>query len=323
MKVAIGIDTSCYTTSVALVCEKGNCISSFRKLLPVKNGTCGLRQSEAVFVHIKQLPILFEQLTDVIHSTDCEVVAIGVSSAPRPSEDSYMPVFLTGTSYARVIASSLKLPLFYTSHQQGHIAAGLLNESGPITIPSPHLALHISGGTTDFILVNQDTIDNIGGSLDLHAGQLVDRIGVAFGFGFPAGKALEALALTCTELPLSLLPVSMSDSDLHCHLSGAEAQLLRLIKSNKYSQAQLALELFDFLSRTLCRLIIAGCKQTQINHVLIVGGVASSTLLRTLIQRRLEKQRRYSIKIHWGKPEYSTDNAAGVASIAMSKYLQL
>ena len=318
MNVAIGIDTSCYTTSLAVIDETGKNVASFRKLLPVPKNARGLRQSEAVFVHVKQLPFLYTQLQEWLNTNEANVVAIGVSNAPRPVENSYMPVFTTGASYAKILAETLKIPLIKTTHQQGHIEAGFI---GTQRIDSPFLALHLSGGTTELLHVNKQQCTLIGGTKDLHAGQLVDRLGVKMGFSFPAGKELEQLALTCNTPFTSCLPVSMEDRDLFCHLSGAETKSLQILEKNQMENAQLALEIFDFLSRTVLRLLNAGSKITGTNKVLIVGGVASSTLLRNLLVLRQSKVKSNKLLIQFGKPEYSADNAVGVASIALREVL--
>ena len=314
MKIAIGIDTSCYTTSVAAVGSEGEHIASCRKLLPVSQGACGLRQSEAVFIHIKQLPPLYHELMQIVRGWNGEIVGVGVSTTPRAQEDSYMPVFLAGTSFAQVISDSLAVKRISTSHQHGHIHAGWVGNHIPST---PYMALHISGGTMELLYVQNNTIQIVGGTLDLHAGQLIDRVGVALGYGFPAGKAVEALALSCKEEAQACLPTCMRDQDLHCHLSGVETKVQQWIQKGQYPPEQIALEIFDFLSRTICRMLLAGQKKTGTQQVLIVGGVASSTLLRSMLQTRLRKQYRSSLQLVFGKPEYSADNAVGVAKIAL------
>lgn len=230
-----------------------------------------------------------------------------------------MPVFTVGLGHARVLANALNVPLYTTSHQQGHIAAGLIGNVRP---EGDFVALHLSGGTTELLHCLPDgTMKLFGGSKDLHAGQVVDRVGVAMGLGFPAGPALEQLAMACTEPTEALLPVSMEKDGLHCHLSGVETQAQRLIAAENFSNERIAAEVFDVLSRTVARLLSAACKQTGAKQALVVGGVASSTLLRRLLRERLQKQR-VTIGLMFGQPQYSADNAAGVAAIGMRRYLQ-
>ena len=312
-RVALGFDTSCYTTSAAAVNDRGEVLASSRMLLPVPTGQRGLRQSEAVFAHVRQMPAVMDNLAPALK--EARIVAVCASSAPRPEADSYMPVFGVGYGHARVLAAAMGAAFFETTHQQGHIAAGLV-DGGPM--PSRFVALHVSGGTTDVLLSDGERLSPLGGSADLHAGQLVDRVGVALGLGFPAGPQLEPLALQANAR--ALLPASLEADGLTCHLSGAETQAQRLIQAGSLSREQIAAEVYDLLARTLSRLLDAACRREGVDVALVVGGVASSQLLRRLMDQRLRRLRA-PFRVRYGQPQYSADNAVGVASIGMRAYL--
>ena len=316
MRVTLGFDTSCYTTSAAAVNERGEVVAFSRMLLPVEQGQRGLRQSEAVFAHVRQMPQVLENMRSDLAGH--EIVAVCASSKPRDEEDSYMPVFAVGLGHASVLANTLQVPLYETSHQQGHIAAGLIGNELP---QGDFVALHLSGGTTELLMCSEGKITLMGGCADLHAGQLVDRVGVALGLGFPAGPALEKLAMAFDGQVESLLPVSMEKGDLICHLSGVETRAQQWIQKSEMTPEKIAAEVFDVLGRTVARLVAAGCEKANVKHALVVGGVASSTLLREKIHQRLKKQRK-PIRICFGDSRYSADNAAGVASIGMKQFLQ-
>ena len=318
MNVVLGFDTSCYTTSAAAVNEQGQVVGSYRMLLPVPNGQRGLRQSEAVFVHVRQLPQVMRELSEAIENAGAKVCAVAASHTPREAEESYMPVFMVGSGHADVLADVLKVPAYRFSHQQGHIAAGQI---GTVEMRERFVALHISGGTTDLLLSDHGRLSAMGGSLDLHAGQMIDRVGVAMGLPFPAGPALEKTAMRCDAKPQSILPVSMAQGDLCCHISGAETGCERLLEQGILPKETLALEVFDFLARTVARLLIAGCAKADAKQALVVGGVASSVLLRQLVGERLKKAGS-AIEVVFGQPEYSADNAAGIALLGMQEHLQ-
>ncbi len=310
-RVVIGLDTSCYTTSAAAVTTDGQVVASCRKLLPVPQGQRGLRQSEAVFIHVRQLPEQIEALSK--HLTDCEIAAVCASARPRDDEASYMPVFHAGDAQGRSIAALLGVPCFSTTHQRGHVAAANV-DSG--IAPGDLLAVHLSGGTTEILALTDDRLTLLGSTLDLHAGQVVDRVGVAMGLPFPAGPYLEKLAVQ-GKLQ-ALLPVSMADGDLNCHLSGAETQVQRWLAQGKMSNEDIACEVYDLLARTLTRMVIAASNKTGIHQVLMAGGVASSSLYRMLVTERICR-RDPSMHVCFGKPEYSGDNAVGVALIGAEK----
>ena len=314
-QVVVGLDTSCYTTSAAAVTADGQVVASCRKLLPVKLGERGLRQSEGVFIHVRQLPERLEELREFIRGD--EIVAVCASSRPRDEEESYMPVFQVGDAQARGLAAMLGVPCFSSTHQRGHVAAAMV-DSG--IAPGDLLAVHLSGGTTELLSLRGEALTLLGGTLDLHAGQVVDRVGVALGLPFPAGPHLEKLALQGHAE--ARLPVSMAEGGLRCHLSGAESQAQRWIASGALSMEDIAMEVYDLLARTVARLILAGAAKTGIRQVLIAGGVASSALFRRLVTERIRKSDR-GLRVCFGKPEYSGDNAVGAALIGARKYRQM
>ena len=301
----LGVDTSCYTTSLALASE-GRILASRRRLLTVEAGERGLQQSKGVFQHVNRLPELFEDL--MREARDARIDAVCVSTRPRDQKGSYMPVFVAGHSFARGIAAALRVPLHETSHQQGHVRAALVDAKVPA---GPFLALHLSGGTTEVLYVESGLkITRLGGASDLNAGQLVDRVGVALGLPFPAGPELEKLAIQGEAK--SAFPLSARDGEIS--FSGAEAQAMRMIAAGDSRAEDIAAEVYSYLARAVARLIRDGAAATGAKHALISGGVASSALLRTLVPARLKRQE-IRVELHWGRPELSGDNACGVALI--------
>lgn len=319
MNIYIGFDTSCYTTSVAAVNENGRVLANCRKLLPVSNGQRGLRQSEAVFLHIKQIKELSALLWEQLKIIDgcLNVCGVGASTRPRNTQDSYMPVFTVGETCACLLADSYNVQFVKTSHQMGHVNAALC-KTGLET--NEFLAFHLSGGTSELLHCSNDDYKIVAATKDLHAGQLVDRVGVAMGYNFPAGPALEKLAYLVYNDKLKynnnipLLPLSMEKNSLFFHVSGAETASQKNIECGKYSNEAIAFSVFDFLARTVVRVITKASKGLNLNDVLIAGGVASSTLLRLMVKERLNKIK-YPPKVYFGIPEYSGDNAVGVALI--------
>lgn len=314
-RVVIGFDTSCYTTSVAAVTVEGEVIASCRKLLPVKQGERGLRQSEGVFHHVRALPERLEELAP--HIRGCEIAAVCVSVRPRDEADSYMPVFHAGDAQGRGLAAMLGVPCFSTTHQRGHIAAAKV-DSG--IADGDLLAVHLSGGTTELLSLVGDELTLLGGTLDLHAGQVVDRTGVAMGLPFPAGPHLEKLAVQGSSQ--ARLTMTTRDGGLNCHFSGAETQIQRWIQSGELSREDIAREVYDLLARTVARMICAGAEKTGVGQVLIAGGVSSSALFRTLVTERIRK-RDQALRVYFGRPEFSGDNAVGTALIGAEKLRKL
>ncbi|MCR5296057.1 MAG: O-sialoglycoprotein endopeptidase [Clostridiales bacterium] len=311
-QAVIGLDTSNYRTSLAVVTTDGDILLNDRELLQVAAGEKGLRQSDAVFAHLKRLNAVSETLREAVRGT--EVLAVAASDRPRDGAESYMPVFLVGASFGKAVAAALDVPFIATTHQRGHLAAAMAGTR--LEGAENLLALHLSGGTTDLLAMEAGRITQIGGSLDLHAGQMVDRAGVAMGLGFPAGPELEALAREGKSG--ARLGCSMEQGDLYCHFSGAETRIRQWIREESVSREDAAREVYDLLARTIARMLAAGAAKTGIRKALVTGGVASSELFREMLAERLRKTRNAPDAV-FGAPEMSGDNAVGVARIGIKE----
>ena len=149
MSLFLGIDTSNYTTSTALYDSKTGEMVQQKKLLPVKEGQRGLRQSDAVFHHTAQLHTLIEELLKDVDTS--KIAAIAASSRPRPVDGSYMPCFTVGENTAKILSSAMKIPLYTFSHQEGHISAALFGSQRTDLFDKQFIAFHVSGGTTEAV----------------------------------------------------------------------------------------------------------------------------------------------------------------------------
>lgn len=307
----IGIDTSCYTTSAACVDEKGIVLDR-RTMLLVEQGERGLRQSDGVFQHVRNLGTLLPSLLDALPLE--QIASVGVSMRPRPDRDSYMPVFLAGKTCAATLASGLGVPLHECSHQEGHIRAVLVGNEG--LRAKPFLSMHLSGGTTEVVSVDEDmNIMLLGGTNDLHAGQFVDRVGVSMGLAFPCGQELEKRAAAFHGTPAYKLPSSVRGCA--CSFSGVESEAQRKLTAGA-DHNELAFALYDCLARTFCSMLECAAQKTGYDTALLAGGVASSPLLRMFMHERMNKHG--NIKLIFGESTLSSDNAVGVAYLAMDAF---
>jgi len=305
MSYYLGIDTSNYTTSVALYNDKTNEIKSLKKLLPVKSGEKGIRQSDAVFHHTVQLPDLIEEL---LHDFKGEIKGIGVSTKPCNESGSYMPCFLVGISVARSLSNSLKIPLYQFSHQDGHIVAALYSADMLDLIDNKFLAFHISGGTSQALLVNPDekyfNTVKVSDSLDLKAGQAVDRVGLMLGLDFPCGPELEKLASNSRN---KLKKIKVFRRDGNFSLSGVENQCKKMI-SDGLPFEDIALYclgyIYSALDDTVSELIL---KYGDL-PIVFSGGVMSNKIIRNELQKKY--------KSYFAEPIFSSDNACGVAILS-------
>ncbi len=304
MAVFLGLDTSNYTTSAALFDPAGCTVQQAKQLLPVKPGEKGLRQSDAVYHHTVQLPDVIGKLP----TAGITISGIGVSTRPRSAEGSYMPCFLCGEGTARMLGQLLEAPVYRTSHQIGHILAALYSARSMHFLNAPFIAFHVSGGTTDCVLCEPEEtellrITPLATSLDLKAGQAVDRVGLMLGLQFPCGPALEALAMQSGK-EFRYRP-TMKGAD--CCLSGLENQCAAALKNGEAP--------CDIAKRCLCAIsdvLLEMTRRVMDEHgalpVVYAGGVMSDRL----IQERLSCVK----DAVFAQPQFSCDNAAGTAIYA-------
>ena len=306
MKCFLGIDTSNYTTSAALYFPDNGQIIQKKMLLPVKPGEKGLRQSDAVFHHTVQLPKIIGELFS--EADKPEVCGIGVSEKPRNAEGSYMPCFLCGTGLAESLSVVMNIPVYRTSHQTGHILAALFSAGRFDLIGKKFIAFHVSGGTTDCLLCEPDAesiirITELSSSLDLKAGQAVDRCGVMLGLRFPCGAELEKLA----EKSKRTYKIKSKLRDGCCSLSGVENKCAKMLENGEPAEdiARFCLEsvLSAIEAMTEYELLKNPCED-----VVYAGGVMSNKIIRNRLECRFNAS--------FAAPEFSCDNAAGTAVYA-------
>ncbi len=298
---ALGIDTSNYTTSAAVF--DGAEGENVGRLLEVRPGELGLRQSDALFQHVKALPGRIQQLKQEDWLTD--IVAVGASTRPRAVEGSYMPCFLAGESQGRTLAAALDVPFFACSHQQGHIAAAAWSAGRMDLLDRPILTWHLSGGTTELLYVEPEGVNVkatlLGGTSDISAGQLIDRTGVLLGLDFPAGKAMDELAQRGKDQKFNVKLSSFTFS-----LSGMENKVKAMAEQGT-EQADIARFALLTVADVVRRATLSALEQYPGLPVLCSGGVASNTLLRRVME---------PLGAVFAQPRFSTDNAMGVAILA-------
>ena len=298
----LGLDTSNYTTSAAVFDgERGR---NQGRLLEVRPGELGLRQSDALFQHVKHLPEVVEALLG--EEGLGTVQAVGASTRPRAVEGSYMPCFLAGASQGQVLSQVLGVPFYAFSHQQGHLAAAAWSAGRLDLLDRPFLAWHLSGGTTELLRVEPEEdgvavrAEILGGTSDISAGQLIDRTGVLLGLSFPAGKGVEKLSRQAQKREYYKVKVN----GLTFYLSGMENKVRQMVQRGEEPA-----EIAWFAQETVCRVVQACTKAAMEEYpglpVLCSGGVASNGRLKELL--------RQNCGALFAQPQFSTDNAMGTA----------
>jgi len=302
----LGIDTSNYTSSVSLV-DHGEIIEDRRILLKTKKGERGLRQSDALFQHWQNIPLLIKP---VLEEYGNDINGIAVSTRPRPQDGSYMPVFNAGNAVAQIVGASLHVPVMELSHQEGHIYSAAHKNS--VDFSKPVICAHLSGGTLEIVRLYEGKVSIVAETLDISYGQLLDRTGVALGHDFPAGAQIDKLAVSFSSKaeknwknPFCKINVT----EIGVNLSGLETQIMA--KLHDFSQEELSYAILRRVAESFSAIIHGALKKEADAQVLISGGVASSTFLRSALQGE-----------NWmfGEPRLCSDNAVGIALYTERKF---
>lgn len=302
---SLGIDTSNYKTSVAIVDNTGEVLFNSQELLTVKKGERGLRQSEALFQHVQKLPEVIEEALkeDSIREN---IGCVAVSTKPRPVEGSYMPVFTAGESCAKNLSTALNVPLYEYSHQEGHLEA--IRYYSELASKDPIICFHFSGGTTEALLIDEanGVFEIVGGSKDLAYGQVLDRVGVSLGLEFPCGEAMDKIAMSSIGRKNVLSKIKVNDG--YVNLSGIETQAQRALEAETIP-AVLIDDLFFKLSFSIMEMTMQLSTKYNIDNFIYAGGVSCSSYMRNFLAENLYKE----LNIVFGKPQLSSDNAIGIA----------
>ena len=314
----LGIDTSNYTTSASLCTLDGEVVLNLKKLLPVSEGERGLRQSDALFAHTKNLPEIMAGVDHFLSENypDRKILAVGYSATPRDVEGSYMPCFLSGVSIASAISATLGCEKYAFSHQSGHVMAAIYSAKklDLLEEKQPFAAFHVSGGTTEILLITPTesgfSVELIGGTADINAGQAIDRTGVLMGLRFPCGREMESLI---GEQNIAPHKTRISVKGLECNLSGLE-NLAKKMYEETGDRATVSAYCFDFVADTLLKLT-ANLREIHPDvPVIYAGGVMSN--------KRIGARLAENKNTYFSAPEFSSDNAAGVALLCRKKFLE-
>ena len=310
--IILGIDTSNYTTSVALMYDDGELIANIKRPLKVSEGERGLRQSEAVFAHVKNMPSAMEEAREYLAGRS--PAAIGVSSRPRNVDGSYMPCFLSGVAVAEGISASLGIPLYKFSHQCGHVMAALYSSDSEVLMQDRFAAFHVSGGTTELLIVKGAetgfSAELVGGTKDLNAGQIVDRIGVFLGMPFPAGPHLERAALKYKgKIPSKKVSVEGT----YANLSGLE-NMARKMYEESGDVSKTAAFVFEYLGNSIVKMCEGLIEKYGDMPFVFAGGVMCNSIIKSKIKEKLNSR--------FAEPMMSADNAVGIAELTRLSYIK-
>ncbi len=300
----LAIESSCDETAAAVVVDGRRVLSSVvASQDELHAATGGVVPEVAARQHLRALlPVVREALRRAQCGWD-DLDAVAVTAGPG------LPgALVVGLNAARGLAYGRGLPLILVDHIEGHVCANWLGEQEP---PLPALALVVSGGHTELLLMEQHgRFRRLGGTRDDAAGEAFDKVARLLDLGYPGGPPLAALARSAQERSLTLPRAWLRGSD-DFSFSGLKTAVLRTVQAAAAPPAAEVAWAFeqsvaDVLSRKATRV----AEREGVEALLVGGGVAANAELRARLTARAQTP------LFIPPPALCTDNAAMIGAAA-------
>ena len=311
----LAIESSCDETSMAIV-KNGNEVISLTILTQMDTHANfgGVVPEIASRMHTENITMVLDETLKKASMKIDDLDAIAVTCSPGLTGS-----LLVGIECAKTLSLIYNKPLIGVNHIAGHIYANNLDNK----MNYPLLALVVSGGHTDLILMEDDyKFKHLGGTLDDAVGECYDKVARVLGFKYPGGPNIEKAALE-GESSYSL-PIPMNDDSYNFSFSGLKSSIINLVhnetqRGNTINKNNLAKSFQDIAIDQLVRKSELAIKNLDIKEMIIAGGVSANKYLRQEIQKLTDN---YNVHLSVPKFIYCTDNAAMIGAAAYPLYLK-
>ncbi len=310
--LVLGIETSCDETAVGIVRGRTLLANVIASSVEEHARFGGVVPEIASRAHLESLVPVLQSALEQANVSLRDLDAIAVTGGPG-----LIGALLVGVASASGLAIGLDKPFYAVNHLAAHVSVDLLTHSLPI---EPAIALLVSGGHSSLLQVNDITQDviKLGESMDDAAGEAFDKIARVMGLGFPGGPALDHESLTgnpnAIDFPRGLTQSSdWLSRPFDFSFSGLKTAVARYLESTpNYKRADVAASFQESIVDVLLLKALAACKKTGIDTLVIAGGVAANSRLRSLAQQRCEVAK---LRLRIPASGLCTDNGAMVAAL--------
>lgn len=311
----LAIESSCDETSMAIVKNGCECIQL--TVLTQMNTHAefgGVVPEIASRMHAENITMVLEETLNKANMTMDDIDAIAVTYAPG-----LLGSLLVGVEFAKTLSFVYKKPLIAVNHIAGHIYANNLEQK----MVFPLLALVVSGGHTDLILMKDDYVfEHLGGTLDDAIGECYDKVARVLDLKYPGGPNVEKMALEGVHS--YDLPIPMNDDSFNMSFSGLKSNIINLVhnekqRGNEIRKADLARSFQDVAVDQLARKTELAIKKYNIKNMIIAGGVSANKYVRNEIKKVTDK---YGVLLSVPRMAYCTDNAAMIGAAAYPLYIK-
>ena len=311
----LAIESSCDETSMAIIRNGCECVHlTVLTQMDTHAEFGGVVPEIASRMHTENVTMVLEETLNKANMTMDDIDAIAVTYAPG-----LLGSLLVGVEFAKTMSFVYKKPLIAVNHIAGHIYANNLEK--PMQFPL--LALVVSGGHTDLILMKGDyQFEHIGGTLDDAIGECYDKVARVIGLGYPGGPKVEKAALEGEHT--YDLPIPMNDDSFNMSFSGLKSNIINLVhnqkqRGNEIRNNDLARSFQEVAIDQLCRKTELAIKKYDVKNMIIAGGVSANKYLRSEIKKVTDK---YGVDLSVPSFVYCTDNAAMIGAAAYPLYLK-
>jgi N6-L-threonylcarbamoyladenine synthase len=266
--------------------------------------------------HLEAMQPMIERACDQAGVGLGDIDAVAVTSGPGLAG-----ALLVGLAAAKALALSLGRPLYGVNHLSAHVAVDQL-EHGPL--PEPCVALLVSGGHSSLLLVADVTagVEPLGATIDDAAGEAFDKVARLLGLPFPGGPHIDRMAREGGSVTIDFPRGLSSRRDLERHrfdfsFSGLKTAVARWVEARERSGepvpvADVAASFQDAVCDVLTRKAVEACVASGAEDLVIGGGVAANSRLRSLAEHRADRR---GIRVRVPRPGLCTDNGAMVAAL--------
>lgn len=314
--LVLGIETSCDETGVGLVSGTTLLADTIASSVQEHARFGGVVPEVASRAHLEAMVPTIQRACADAKVALTDVDAIAVTSGPGLSG-----ALMVGVAAAKVLALALGKPLYGVNHLAAHVAVDVL-EHGPL--PEPAIALLVSGGHSSLLFVPDVTYDvrPLGRTIDDAAGEAFDKVARLLGLPFPGGPYIDRSAREGDRLAVTFPRGLTGPNDQRDHrydfsFSGLKTSVARWVERREATGepvpvADVAASFQEAVVDVLTRKAVLACRENDVKHLLIGGGVAANSRLREMAAQRCEAA---GIELRVPRPALCTDNGAMVAAL--------
>lgn len=302
----LGIETSCDETSIAVVRDGKEILSNhISSQIEIHKEYGGVVPEIASRHHIKNIAAILDKSLDEAGVTLDDIDYIAVTYAPG-----LIGALLVGLSFAKGLSYAHGIPLIPVHHIKGHIYSNFVEN--PVKLPA--LALVVSGGHTNLVHLDENhKFTDLGGTLDDAVGESYDKVSRVLGLGYPGGPIIDKLAYKGDKYAIPMPEPKVGGYDFS--FSGVKTSVINYVnkmrmKNEEFKPEDLAASFQDRVVDILCKKALKAAKEKEVENIVIAGGVAANSLLRSELTARGKE---IGLPVYYPSMKLCTDNAAMIA----------